>query len=308
MNTILAIITLLTSPALFVQQPQRAPMFHTKAQRVIVDVFVSLHGKPITHLTKNDFEIIDNGVRQHEVSLLRTSTQPISAVLLIDTSSSVRGAKLAQLKNAARTFISNLSSSDEIAIINFGTRYKLRQPLTNIKKKALETINTMLGRGATSLYDSLHAAIVHAETGMGRSLVVVFTDGTDNSSWLTNKDLLATAKASPTVIYAVRVGSNAGLFLGGEQRGEGKFIENSSDLRGRGLLNNIALAAGGRLISLKSAENLGAAFSDILYEMRSRYLLVYTPDASSPGWHTLEVKLKKPIEATVRTRAGYFLR
>ncbi len=72
-------------------------------------------------------------------------------------------------------------------------------------------------------------------------------------------------------------------------------------------LTDVVRAAGGRLISLRSTENLADAYATILNEMRSRYLLVYEPGSIEPGWHSLDVTLRRK-KGEVRARTGYVLR
>ena len=285
-------------------QTRRAPLFRSSARRVVVDVFVSQDGRPVSGLTAGDFRVLDNGEPQEGVTLLNAADELLSAVLLIDTSSSVRGQKLEQSKHAARAFVGGLSPSDEIAVIEFATGYRLIEPITKIPREAISSLERLRGGGATALHDSLHAATVYAESGSGRPLVVVFSDGDDNSSWLTIDDIVTGAEASSAVIYAVRVSSGAGLTLV-DQKGQ-RFVEISADYKGTRTLKNVVRAAGGRLISLPSTENLAAAYAAILEEMRSRYLLVYEPVLREPGWHSLDVELRHK-KGEVRARPGYFL-
>ena len=118
-------------------------------------------------------------------------------------------------------------------------------------------------------------------------------------------DVVTGAEASSAVIYAVRVSSGAGLTLL-DENGH-RFVEISADYKGTRTLKNVVRAAGGRLISLQSTENLADAYAAILEEMRSRYLLVYEPVSREPGWHSLAVELRRK-KGEVRARPGYFLR
>ena len=270
---------------------QAAPLFRASARRVFVDVFVSNKGRPVSGLTADDFQILDNGEPQEGVILLNAADQPLSAVLLMDMSASVQGQKLQQSKSAARAFVEGLSPSDEIAVMAFATRYRLIQPMTKITEEATLPFERLRSGGATALHDSLHAATVHAESGTGRPLVVVFSDGADNSSWLTMDDLVSAAEASSAVIYAVHVSSGAGLTL--RDANGRRFVAISMDHKGTRTLTDVVRAAGGRLISLRSTENLADAYAAILDEMRRRYLIVYEPGSNEPGWHSLDVTLRR---------------
>ena len=300
--TLLLFLTLIFQAA---QQTPRAPLFRSSARRVVVDVFVSQNGRPVSGLTAADFQLLDNGELQEGVTLLNTADEPLSVVLLMDMSASVRGQKLQQSRRASRAFVDGLSPSDEIAVIEFATRYRLIQPMAKVTQDAISSLERLRGGGVTALRDSLHAATVYAESGTGRPLVVVFSDGDDNSSWLTMDDVVTGAEASSAVIYAVRVSSGAGLTLL-DENGHG-YVKISADYKGTRTLKNVVRAAGGRLISLPSTENLEDAYATILEEMRNRYLLVYEPVLREPGWHSLDVELRHK-KGEVRARAGYFLR
>ena len=296
--TLFLFLTLILQAA---QQTPNVPLFRSSARRVIVDVFVSQDGRPVSGLTADDFQVLDNGEPQEGITLLDVADEPLSAVLLMDMSASVKGRKLQQSKRAARAFVTGLAPSDEIAVIEFATQYRLIQPMTKIPQEAISSLERLRGGGVTALYDSLHAATVYADSGTGRPLVVVFSDGDDNSSWLTMDALVTGVEASSAVIYAVRVSSGAGLIL------DGHFVPISSDDEGTRALTNVVEAAGGRLISLQSTENLADAYAAILDEMRRRYLLVYEPVSNEPGWHSLDVKLRRK-KGEVRARTGYWLR
>jgi Ca-activated chloride channel family protein len=290
--------------------PPQPPTFRTEVRGVYVDVFVTKDGRPVGGLQVEDFEIFDNGVPQNNIMLLEATDYPLSTVLLLDASASVQGRKLVQIKKAAYMFIDGLTSQDDIGIITFSTRYRLMQSLTATRELAHNSVDsiTILG-GATALLDGLYAATIHAESGTGRPLVVIFSDGDDNSSWLTMKELLKTAKTSEAVIYAVRATSGAGIYFGRTESQGASFIENAPDMHGRRVLAEIAQTTGGRLVSIESPVVLSETFAAILHEVRSRYLLFYEPKGPRvEGWHVLEVRLKRGKRGKVRARAGYFMK
>lgn len=297
--------------ALLGAQEQPRSVFRTEVRQVYLDVFVEKNGAPVVGLSAQDFEVLDDGVVQHGIRLLDLKNHPLSAVLLLDTSVSVRGAELEELEQAARTFRDGLTPSDEIGVMQFGTHYQLRQSLTRVGE--LETaagpiVDIMTSGGATALHDSVQAATSLVETGTGRPLVVVFSDGDDNSSWLTLDDLTDMARQSFAVIYAVRKTPDGVRARASGSRG-GDVVEHGSGLREKRRLEDVVTAGGGRLIALAPGGNVSEAFALVLQEMRSRYLLVFEPSAdAAPGWHGLEVRLPGDEDASLRNRAGYVLR
>jgi VWFA-related protein len=135
----------------------------------------------------------------------------------------------------------------------------------------------------TSLIDAAHAGMLLGESDAGRSLLIVFSDGVDTSSWLTADSVLETARRGDVVVYAVEVG----------------------DLR-ESFPRDLSDATGGRLFSVESTKDLSATFSKILEEFRMRYLVSYSPQGVDPGgWHRLDVRVKNR-RVTVKARPGYF--
>lgn len=299
-------ISILAAGALlFGAQPTPNLRFHTEASRVFVDVFVTREGRPVDGLGVQDFEVYDNGVLQRGVSLL-SAHHPLSVALVLDGSASVRGDKLAGLKDAARVFIDHLADEDEVSVLSFGTRYRLNQPLTLDHTAASRRIDRLGAFGGTALLDALYAALVYVEEGSGRPLVLLFSDGNDNASWLSERELTRTAERSEAVIFVVRSRSGAGISVGATETHPAVFVESSADESGRALLEAVAGATGGRVASAQDTD-LSAAFRDVLDLMRRRYLLVFEPADPTPGWHRLDVRLARDVRADVRARTGYFL-
>jgi hypothetical protein len=113
-------------------------------------------------------------------------------------------------------------------------------------------------------------------------LVLVFTDGHDTASWLTEAAVIDSARRIGVVVHAVRVAGDP-------------------------FLDRLAEAAGGRTWSATSDRQLRELFTRALDEMRALYLLPYPPGGvSRPGWHELKVKLNTG-SADVTARPGYFV-
>jgi hypothetical protein len=130
--------------------------------------------------------------------------------------------------------------------------------------------------------DATFAGMMIGESDAGRSLVIVFSDGVDTTSWLSASSVLETAKRCDAVVYGVGVGKSRSSFP-----------------------RDLTSATGGRLIEIQSTSDLNATFRGILDEFRQRYLLSYSPKGvAGAGWHRLDVRLKGR-SATVKFRPGY---
>jgi VWFA-related protein len=260
-----------------------APTFEVDVANVNVDVFVSRGDGTIEGLTAADFELRDNGVRQR-LELVERRATAVDAVLVLDVSTSVRGKALDALRNAAHRFVDALSEADFVTVLAFGTDLRLVARAGAPRTEVHAAIDALQGAGATSLVDAVHAGLLLTEPRRGRPLVVVFTDGVDRGSWLTEEDVLATAKLEDVVVHYVEVG------------GASSFLAALAD------------ATGGRRWSASRWDRLPHAFLEALDEFRSRYRLRYEPTGvAGRGWHSLEVRLAKARRGRVRARPGYLV-
>ena len=281
---------LVALPLLLVQAQER-PAYRVDVEAVRVDVFVSRKGKALLGLTKDDFELFDNGVRQ-EIEFVRREREPVSVALVLDVSDSVVGTPLNKLKAAADAFVRGLGPSDRATLVTFSHYIQQRSPMTNDFPSLHEAIDRVHARGRTSWHDALFAGLELLEGSSRRPLLLLFTDGEDTYSWLRGEQLPPLVRQSSAVVYALSKKSPSG-------RGR---------VRGTKLLEEVTRAGGGRLIEANSMEEVEAGFQQVLTEMRNRYLLAYDPqEVRRDGWHTIEVKLRHR-KGDVRARQGYFYR
>ena len=242
------------------------PQFRAETRRVFVDVTVEEAGSDREPLEftgsdgflASDFEVLDNGIVQEDVLLVDTRSQPLSIVLVLDSSASVSGRKLERLGAATRSFLSRLGPDDDVSIIGFGTRFEETARLTS-PRNALKIVERLRGEGATSLVDGMFAAIVRAETSSTRPVVVVFSDGEDNMSWLSGHDLRHAVRRTYAVIYAVRI-AGRNVMPGGRVESNQRAGLPSMDPEGQKMLEEVTGSSGGRLIMARSSDELEAAF------------------------------------------------
>jgi VWFA-related protein len=260
--------------------------FTSRTEEVRIDAFVAENKTPLQGLHASDFEVRDNGVLQ-EVAYAGFEQVPISAVLVLDLSGSGTGRVLENLKAAGNELLGGLSHNDRAALITFSQTLKLDAPLSTdigLIKKTLDALSPHSFKN-TSLMDASYAALVHAESTAERPLIILFSDGLDNASWLQDKAVLDSARRNNAVVYAVSAGR----------------------LPNKTFLRELCSATGGSLFEVESTKNLGSVFLDILKEFRQRYLLTYSPqNVSQSGWHQIEVRVRHHSAASVRARPGYF--
>ena len=270
-----------------------------------VDVFVTDKGKSAPRLTDRDFELRDNGVPQ-KVSVVSLETIPLRAVLVFDTSSSVAGEKLRHLRSAGRAFLNELQSDDEPSLLTFSHEIRLRVPPPKPHSLA-DTLDRVRPQGGTSLLDALFVALKLVEGSAGRPVIIVFTDGEDNLSWLGEAEIVELAEESNALIYSVGIADESRLRADGRFGIDGHSQRHWQPARERSeFLGEIASISGGRAWEVKSSSRLEKAFLEILAELHSRHLLTYSPEGvDEPGWHELQVRVKHR-GARVRARRGYY--
>jgi VWFA-related protein len=269
---------------------------------VTIDVLVTRDGKPVTGLTAGDFEVRDGGAVQ-QVQLGSLDSIPVALLLALDTSASVRGPALEQLKEAAKAAVSSLRAGDQAALLTFSQSVALRAGWTDDKRRLQAAIDATTAQGSTSLADAAFAALNLPPGRAARTLALIFTDGDDSSSWLSATAVVDAARRTDAVVYGVTLSAGtAGAVVPDDARV--KLLEDPGLYRSA-LLPVLAHDTGGESLSRAGARDLRAAFLDVLARFNQRYVLTYSsPHAAGSGWHPLEVRAKDPA-LTVAARHGY---
>jgi VWFA-related protein len=303
MRTALVLVVAAAASAPAVAQQSPPLRFDTGLEAVYVDAFVTKDGQPVTGLTASAFELRDGNVTR-PVELVAVETLPLTALLAFDTSSSVEGEKLVALRRASEAFLDGLRPADEIGVVAFSHEVLWLARPTHDRDEVRRALATCRARGGTSLWDGLHAALGLLPPQV-RSLVVVFTDGEDNMSWLDEGQVKAAAQRSNAVIHAV------GLRPGGPDpstAGPHAVPSTPPELEQVRALRQTAELTGGRFWTAESPDRLRQAFAAIVAAMNSRYVLRFEPPAgAAPGWHPIQLRLKG-AKGDLRARAGYFRR
>jgi len=262
--------------------PGQNPTFSSRVDAVRVDVLVTDGGRIVEGLTADDFEILDNGVPQ-EIDLVSFGELPLNVILAFDMSESVAGSRLRNLRTAGRALLGALHPADQAALITFSHAVVLAADLSTDISRVQAALDDAAAFGDTALVDAAYAGIILGESDRARSLLIVFSDGLDTSSFLDAGLVHDTARRTDTVVYAVSAGIPK----------KARFLE------------ELARLTGGSLIEVDGRAELGGTFLRVLEEFRQRYLLSYSPrEVASSGWHDITVRLRDR-NATVQARPGY---
>jgi VWFA-related protein len=280
------------------QAPPKPPEFRSRVAVVHVDAFVTRGGRPLPDLKASDFELRDNGVPQR-LDLVSAASRPLSATLVFDTSSSVAGERLAGLRAAGEAFLDGLRPADRAALVAFNEDVVWLTEPTSDKAAVRRALARLRPSGWTAAFDALYSGIL-LSAGPLRPLVVLFTDGVDNASWLGAADLKLVAERSDALVHVVAWQTPPAP---GAPLRVPRLAESPQDRA----LREIAEASGGRFWTAESPARLRQVFAAIADAMGHRYVLRYEPSGvGHVGWHRIEARLRG-VGGDVHVRSGYWV-
>jgi len=249
-------------------------------------------GKILRDLPKSAFTVYENGEKQ-EITSFRQEDVPISLGLIIDHSASMTD-KRDRVASAALAMVKASNPADEVFIINFNEKAELVHEFTNDLKALENALRNINPQGETAMRDALLLGIEHLRHHGKRDkkVLLVVTDGEDNSSMETQQHLVQVAQQNDVIIYAV------GL-LGAE--------EPASAARAKKQLEELTTETGGRAWFPNDVAEITNIAPEIAHEIRNQYVLAYPPsnNALDGTFRKLKVEVNVP-GATVRTRSGYY--
>ncbi len=253
-------------------------------------------GRLVRGLGPQDVRLLEDGVEQ-QVSYFREASSegdpaariPLSVALVIDTSGSMGGPRnqiLRFLQEAILSFVHKLEEVDQALVVSFNETVKGSSEFTGDSERLELFVDGLQAWGGTSLYDAVHYSLERIESRPGRKALVVFSDGADTTSTLDAQTVVDYARAVEATVYAIGFSGTQGS--------------------ARGFLRRITSETGGRHYAPDKVGELARVFSEISQELKSHYLLAYTPKrAADRTWRRIELKLRRP-GLEVRVRKGYF--
>lgn len=267
----------------------QAPLFRASVSVVRFDVLVTDNGRPVPGLSASDFEVRDNGAVQ-QVDVAPGDRDPVDVLLVFDRSGSTRGPTLERLRESALSVLDTLGGDDRAGLMVFNHRLGFDVPFGEHDRLRAE-VRALEAESSTALLDAVSAAFTLSGGSSRRTLVLLFTDGTDTLSWMPEPLVLQQARSADAVLYVVAMRPRDVSYREVER----------SDLQ----LRTLSEASGGRLLRANGPEQLRERFLEVLSEMRARYVLTYAAtDGDRPGWHDVSVRLKGR-SGRVTARAGY---
>src|SRR5579862_3103989 len=299
------------------QQGNEEPMETFKSQVNVVNLFFNVkdkHGMLIPNLTKESFEIYEDGKPQTLKYFTAESHEPLTLGIMIDTSASQTRVLDLEQQACAEFLRAVLNPKDLAFVINFDVDVDLDQDFTNNVHdltRALNKVQINAGMGGgppglgggpipttprgTLLYDAVYlGANEKLKNEVGRKAMIIFTDGEDQGSRLRIQDAIEAAQKADTICYVILI-ADRGFYGGFGYSGD-------ADMR------KLAEATGGRVIEVGNKQDkLRDAFDQIQKELRSQYNIGYTPTNNKLDGTYRKIQIKaKGGEDKVQARQGYY--
>jgi len=286
---------------------------------------VDQKGRPMTSLSRENFTVYEDGVKQNIISFEPT-VAPFSVVMILDMSGSTLGFR-ETIRQSAFRFVDALAPEDRVAVIEFYDKVNLRNDFTTDRKKIADSIVAANGRGKTQLYKALDVALEKlAGEGKRRKAVIVLTDGVDTSTRDNDRSFLEKYKGAE-ISTAIKPETSETL----------NRILNKSDAQGvtiyplalptgdpfkladptpmqiamfaaaRSRLEILANRTGGTLNTINRLEEMGRLYAAVAADVRALYTVEYQPtNAKRDGkWREVRIEVNNP-ELISKTRPGYF--
>lgn len=255
-------------------------------------------GRFITDLEKDQFTVLENGVRQ-DVLIFSRENLPVALSLLIDTSASM-DSRMQIAQDAAVGFAQRIRPQDLVQIIDFDNRVTVAQAFTADKALLEQAIRGTQSGGMTSMYQAVYIALrelakIRNQTreDVHRQAIVLLSDGEDTTSLIKFEDVLDLAKRSETSIYTIGLQPDDSMTLGGFR--EAAYV-----------LRQLAQETGGKAFFVQKPEELPAIYGQIADEISSQYAMGFASNnpRRDGTWRRLQVQVARP-NTSVRTRRGY---
>ena len=301
------------------QEAQQPPAGTTlKVTTEVVNVYAVVEDKHhalISNLTKDDFALTEDNTEQQIRYFSRETETPLTIGMMVDTSPSQERVLPIEQENA-KTFLDEVlrPKTDLAFVLHFDIEVELLQDFTGDRSRLAHAIDetvingggaqgplpgtypTSAGSGATHLYDAIYlAANELMKNEVGRKVLILLTDGEDQGSREKLTTALEAAQKSDLIIYSIEISDRMFYFRSGMGYG------------GDAVLKKLSGETGGRVIEVKNARDASAAFRQIADELRTQYLIGYTPSNTAHDGSFRKIHLRASnSDYKVQARRGYY--
>lgn len=273
---------------------QEDTIFRTDSRLVVLHATAEdKEGHLVMDLPQSAFQVYENGVRQ-EIKSFRKEDVPVSLGLIIDNSASMTD-KRARVAAAALALVRSSNPEDEVFIVNFDETPSLTMDFTSDTRQMQKGLARIDSRGGTAIRDALRTAIEHVKDRdkKEKKVLVVVTDGNDNSSLAPLDTVIRAAQQNEVLVYSI------GL-LADETPREAEKAKRALDA--------VAKATGGQTYYPKDVSEIDRIAPQIAREIRNQYIVTYSPanQELDNTFRQIRLIVDAPGVSNVRTRSGYY--
>jgi len=261
------------------------------AQVVVPVVVTDQNGYYIKDLNMDDFIVTEEGIEQPITYFDQKGRTKFHLVLLIDISSSMKD-KIGDVKDAAKIFLEELMSKDDQAmVVLFNHEVFEDTDFSSNTDELFNSISIAFPFGATALYDAIAYCGKILKGIPGRNIIILFSDGEDNSSYIDPFTLIKRVERSNSVIYAI-----------------GKKMIYNEDIQYQDILNKISLSSGGMTFLFDDVGEIQTVYRQIRQDIRAKYILQFKPEKKGKikRFRKITVRVKGHKRYNVRTIKGYY--
>ncbi len=262
----------------------RASRITVDVQLVLINVTVTdPMNRLVTGLEKEHFTVKEDKVVQ-EITQFGAEDAPLSLGIVFDASSSM-GHKMSKAREAVAQFFKSSNPEDEFFLVQFNNRPEMVSGFTRSVEQIQNHLTFTQSKGRTALLDAIYLAITKMkEASNSKKALLVISDGGDNSSRYTEREIKRLVREADVQIYAI------GIFEPISSRGR-----TSEELNGPNLLSEIAEQTGGRQFPVENLNELPDIAAKIGIELRNQYVLGYVPSNQEKDgkWRRVKVEIKE---------------
>jgi Ca-activated chloride channel family protein len=244
----------------------------------------------VTDLTRDDFEVLDDDKPQ-ALTIFENEAQPITVVLMLDTSASMTG-NLKLVRDAAEQFLIRLMPGDKAKVGAFNDKIEMSGHFTGDRDELIAELRDLDYGNATRLFDAASMSLDELLGLEGRRVLVILSDGEDTSSRIGFRTVMDRARAEEVMIYAIGLASD---YFDGT-----RMVRSKPD----GGLRRLADETGGGYFELKKTSDLAPTFTRVAQELHSQYVLGFVASRLDNRVHKLTVRVKQP-GMSARARRSY---
>ena len=273
------------------------PTFRMRTEEVNLIFTATKHGKYLKDLRAADLTVLDDGKPPEALRNFQSETNlPLRVALVFDASASISSRFNFEQQAAIQFFQQMLRPSvDKAIVVTFKSTPTLAQGFSDNSKKLGEAVEEISAGGGSAVYDAVNLAteklMDSGDESPVRRVIILITDGEDNQSGITRRQLIDAANHAEVTVYAIS--------------------SNFSNIQTRGdnILRELADQTGGRAFFPGKIENVSHDFKQIEQELRAQYVLSYKPaDFVADGrYRRIQISDSKDKSIVVRVRRGYFV-